>query len=345
MYCLNMLEIALELTKTNPTYEDIASKFFEHFLYIADAMNCVSDRHVPLWDEEDRFFYDVLHLPDDRHHHLKVRSMVGLVPLFATGILESSTLERLPDFKRRFEWFINNRPNLQRNLAALSTPGVQSRRLLAIVNPIDRLKYVLQRLLDEAEFLSPYGVRSLSKIHANQPYTFAEGGQIHTIAYEPAESTTGMFGGNSNWRGPIWLPMNFLIIESLQKFHTYLGDEFTVECPTGSGQWLTLAEVATELSHRTIAIFEQNAAGNRPVHDGNRLFQTNHHWRNLLLFYEHFNGDNGAELGANHQTVWTGLVATLIRYNRESKWQIFQPEYPPKPLASLPEVIASTVDR
>ena len=345
MYCLNMLEIALELTKTNPTYEDIASKFFEHFLYIADAMNCVSDRHVPLWDKEDRFFYDVLHLPDDRHHHLKVRSMVGLVPLFATGILESSTLDRLPDFKRRFEWFINNRPNLQRNLAALSTPGAQARRLLAIVCPIDRLPHIIHRLLDEAEFLSPYGVRSLSKIHANQPYTFAEGGQIHTIAYEPAESTTGMFGGNSNWRGPIWLPMNFLIIESLQKFHTYLGDEFTVECPTGSGQWLTLAEVATELSHRSICIFEQDTAGNRPVHGGDRQFQTNPHWQNLLLFYEHFNGDNGAGLGANHQTGWTGLVATLIRDCSESTWQTSQPEYPPEPLASLPEVIASTVDR
>ncbi|PSB57030.1 MGH1-like glycoside hydrolase domain-containing protein [Chamaesiphon polymorphus] len=278
-------------------------------------------------------FYDVLHLPDGRHHHLKVRSMVGLVPLFATAILESATLDRLPDFQRRFEWFIANRPNLHRNLAALSAPGAQARRLLAIVNPIDRLPHILYRLLDETEFLSPYGVRSLSKIHAQQPYTFSEGGQLHTIAYEPAESTTGMFGGNSNWRGPIWLQMNFLIIESLQQFHTYLGDEFTVECPTGSGQWLTLAEVATELSHRSIAIFEQNAAGNRPVHDGNRLFQTDPHWRDLLLFYEHFNGDNGAGLGANHQTGWTGLVATLIRDCSERS-PISQPEYP-QPISSI----------
>ena len=327
MYCLNMLEIALELTKTNPTYEDIASKFFEHFLYIADAMNHVGEQNVPLWDEEDRFFYDVLHLPDDRHHYLKVRSMVGLVPLFATGILELSTLDRLPDFKRRFEWFIDNRPNLHRNLAALSTSGAQARRLLAIVSPTDRLKYVIHRLLDETEFLSPYGVRSLSKIHAKQPYTFVGAGHLHTIAYEPAESTTGMFGGNSNWRGPIWLPMNFLIIESLQKFHSYLGDEFTVECPTGSGQWLTLAEVATELSHRAIGIFEQTAVGNRPVHGGNRRFHTNPHWQNLLLFYEYFNGDNGAGLGANHQTGWTGLVATLIRDCSE-RADISQTQYP-----------------
>jgi Glycosyl hydrolase family 63 C-terminal domain len=299
--------------------------------------------HEPEFELADTGIFD-----DD----LKVRSMVGLVPLFATAILESSTLERLPDFKRRFEWFIDNRPNLHRNLAALSRPGTQARQLLAIVNPIDslserlrqRLKYVLQRLLDETEFLSPYGVRSLSKIHAQQPYTFAEGGQLHTIAYEPAESTTGMFGGNSNWRGPIWLPMNFLIIESLQKFHTYLGDEFTVECPTGSGQWLTLAEVATELSHRSIGIFEQNAAGNRPVHGGNRLFQTNPHWRNLLLFYEHFNGDNGAGLGANHQTGWTGLVATLIRDCSE-RLPTSDRQHLPESLASLPEVIASTVDR
>ncbi|MGI0489133.1 MGH1-like glycoside hydrolase domain-containing protein [Pantanalinema rosaneae CENA516] len=314
MYCLNMLAIALELAKTNPSYEDIASKFFEHFLYITDAMNHVGETNVPLWDETDQFFYDVLHLPDDQHHYLRVRSMVGLVPLFATEILELSTLDDFADFKRRFQWFIDHRPNLQRNIASLDVPGEQARRLLAIISPPERLKPILQRLLDETEFLSPYGVRSLSKIHADRPYTFNVDGDQHTIAYEPAESTTGMFGGNSNWRGPIWLPMNFLLIESLQKFHTYLGDDFKVECPTGSGQWMTLAEVATELSQRLMSIFLQNTAGNRPVHGGCSMFQKNPDWRNLPLFYEYFNGDNGAGLGANHQTGWTGLVATLIHY-------------------------------
>ncbi|XHX76371.1 MAG: glucosidase [Stenomitos frigidus ULC029] len=314
MYCLNMLAIALELAKTNRTYEDIASKFFEHFLYIADAMNHVGDTNVPLWDDTDQFFYDVLHLPHKQHHYLKVRSMVGLVPLFAVEILESSTLDQFADFRRRFQWFIDNRPNLQRNLASLKTPGDHATRLLAIVSPPDRLKRILQRLLDETEFLSPYGVRSLSKIHAEHPYTFDAGGYQHSIAYEPAESTTGMFGGNSNWRGPIWFPMNFLMIESLQKFHSYLGDEFKVECPTGSGVWMTLAEVATELSQRLTNIFLLDEAGNRPVHGNNALFQANSHGHQLVLFYEYFNGDNGAGLGANHQTGWTGLVATLIHF-------------------------------
>ncbi len=324
MYCLNMLAISLELAKTNRTYEDIASKFFEHFLYIADAMNHVGDTSIPLWDETDQFFYDVLHLPQDQHHYLKVRSMVGLVPLFAVEILESSTLDQFADFKRRFQWFIDNRPNLQRNLASLATPGANASRLLAIVSPLDRLKHILQRLLDETEFLSPYGVRSLSKIHAEHPYTFDADGYQHSIAYEPAESTTGMFGGNSNWRGPIWFPMNFLIIESLQKFHRYLGDEFKVEHPTGSGVWMTLAEVATELSQRLTNIFLLDEAGNRPVHGNNALFQATPHWRESVLFYEYFNGDNGAGLGANHQTGWTGLVATLIHFCAQQQGQLNQ---------------------
>ncbi len=317
MYCLNMLTIALELAKTNRTYEDIASKFFEHFLQITDAMNHVGDNNIPLWDNTDRFFYDVLHPPHDQHHYLKVRSMVGLIPLFAVEVLEPSALAQFAGFKRRFQWFIDNRPNLQRNLTSLETDGEQSRRLLAMVCPFERLKPILQRLLDETEFLSPYGVRSLSKIHADHPYTFDVDGYSHSITYEPSESTTGMFGGNSNWRGPIWFPMNFLIIESLQKFHAYLGDEFKVECPTGSGQWMTLAEVAIELSHRLINIFQQNEAGHRSVHGNNALFQKNPHWRNLLLFYEYFNGDNGTGLGANHQTGWTGLVAMLIHHCSE----------------------------
>lgn len=317
MYCLNMLTIALELAKTNPTYEDIASKFFEHFLYISDAMNHVGETNVPLWDEADQFFYDVLHTPHDQHHYLKVRSMVGLVPLFAVEILDASTLDQFANFKRRFQWFIDNRPNLQQNLASLKTPGEQERRLLAIISPPKRLQPILQRLLDETEFLSPYGVRSLSKIHAEHPYIFEIDEYRHCIAYEPAESTTGMFGGNSNWRGPIWFPMNFLLIESLQKFHRYLGDDFKVECPTGSGQWMTLADGAMELSRRLMSIFLRNEAGNRPVHGGNSLLQKEPDWQNLLLFYEYFHGDNGAGLGASHQTGWTGLVAMLIHHCSE----------------------------
>ncbi|MGG6263959.1 MGH1-like glycoside hydrolase domain-containing protein [Leptolyngbya sp. AN03gr2] len=311
MYCLNMLAIALELSKTNPTYEDIASKFFEHFLYIADAMNHIGESSVSLWDDEDQFYYDVLHLPNNDWHRLKVRSMVGLVPLFAAEILEPSMLEQFHSFKKRFEWFIENRPNLQRNIAALETPGDHDRRLLAIVSPHKRLKSILKRLLNESEFLSPYGIRSASKFHAEHPYTFDVDGQRHEVRYEPAESTSGMFGGNSNWRGPIWFPMNFLLIESLQKFDRYLGEDFKVECPTGSGQWMTLGEVAAELSRRLIRIFSMDEHHNRPVHAQTDLFR-NSHWQHLLLFYEYFNGDTGAGLGANHQTGWTGLVATLI---------------------------------
>ena len=312
MYCLNMLAIALELAKTNPTYEDIASKFFEHFLYIADAMNHIGKTQIHLWDDEDKFFYDVLHSPHDERHHLKVRSMVGLVPLFAVEILEADLLERFPGFKKRFEWFIANRPRLQENIASLTDEGKESKRLLAIVSP-EKLKLILQRMLDKNEFLSEYGIRSVSKFHLENPYTFNVDGQQHQVSYEPAESTSGMFGGNSNWRGSIWFPMNYLIIESLQKFHNYLGDDFKVECPTGSACWMNLAEVATELSQRLTSIFLPDSANSRPVHGGNSLFQTHPDWQNLLLFYEYFHGDNGAGLGANHQTGWTGLVATLIR--------------------------------
>lgn len=312
MYCLNMLAMALELAKNNPTYEDIASKFFEHFLYIADAMNHIGETNIHLWDDTDQFFYDVLHLPHGERHHLKVRSMVGLVPLFAVETLEQNMLERFPGFRKRFEWFINNRPNLQKNIACLDKTGMGASRLLAIVSP-EKLKAILQRMLDENEFLSPYGIRSVSKYHADHPYIFEIDGQPHRVDYEPAESTSGMFGGNSNWRGPVWFPMNYLIIESLQKLHCYLGDEFKVECPTGSGQWMNLTEVATELSHRLMRIFLKNGTNHRPVHGGNYLFQTDPHWGDLILFYEYFHGDNGAGLGANHQTGWTGLVASLIR--------------------------------
>ncbi len=312
VYCLNMLAIALELAKTNPTYEDIASKFFEHFLYIADAMNHIGNTDVHLWDEADQFYYDVLHLPHDERLHLKVRSMVGLIPLFAVETFEPEILDSFPGFKKRFEWFNQNRFNLTRNISCMQAEGIGERRLLSIVTP-ERLQKILQKMLDEAEFLSPYGVRSLSKYHADHPYMFEVDGHPHRVDYEAAESTSGMFGGNSNWRGPIWFPMNFLILESLHKFHSYLGDDFKVEFPTGSGHFLTLQEVAIELSKRLVQIFTQDESGHRPVFGGIETFQTNPHWQSCILFHEYFNGDDGAGLGANHQTGWTGLVANLIQ--------------------------------
>ncbi len=312
MYCLNMLAIALELAKSNPPYEDIASKFFEHFLYIADAMNHIGSTDVQLWDKSDNFYYDVLHLPDNERLHLKVRSMVGLIPLFAVETIEPETLNAFPGFKRRVEWFVKNRPNLTQNIACMETAGTGEIRLLAIVNQ-DKLRQILQKLLDEAEFLSPHGIRSVSKFHAQNPYSFEVNGQQHRVDYEPAESTSGMFGGNSNWRGPVWFPMNFLIIESLQKFYYYLGEDFTVEYPTGSGKQMSLGEIVTELSQRLIRIFLQNSSNQRPVHGELQQFQDDLHWRELILFYEYFHGDNGAGLGANHQTGWTGLVAHLIQ--------------------------------
>ena len=317
MYCLSMLAIALELAKDNPPYEDIASKFFEHFLHIAEAMNHIGNTQLSLWDEADSFYYDVLNLPHGERLHLKVRSMVGLMPLFAVETLEAEIIDTFPGFKKRFEWFIHNRPQLTRNIASMETE-ISKRRLLAIVNP-DRLRKILHKMLDESEFLSPYGIRSVSKFHEAHPYTFTVDGYQHRVQYEPAESTSAMFGGNSNWRGPVWFPVNYLIIESLQKFHYYLGDDFKVECPTGSGKQMNLREVATELSQRLIQIFLQNPQGKRAVHGGADKFQNDPYWRELLLFYEHFHGDNGAGLGASHQTGWTGLVAQLMHFKEKER--------------------------
>ncbi|MBD2430279.1 MULTISPECIES: MGH1-like glycoside hydrolase domain-containing protein [Fischerella] len=324
MYCLNMLAIALELAKTNPVYEDIATKFFEHFLYIADAMNKIGELEASLWNESDGFYYDVLHLPE-KQITLKVRSMVGLIPLFAIETLEPETLNMLPGFKKRLEWFIQNRPDLRQNVACMETKGIGARRLLAIVSR-DKLRSILQKMLDESEFLSSYGIRALSKFHAEHPYTFNVNGCQFRVDYEPAESSSGLFGGNSNWRGPIWFPVNFLLIESLQKFHYYLGDDFKVECPTGSGQMMTLWEVALELSQRLTRIFLKDESGQRPVYGGIQKFQNDPHWQDLILFHEYFHGDNGAGIGASHQTGWTGLVAKLIQQGSEYKAQHQEPE-------------------
>jgi hypothetical protein len=318
MYTLNLLAIATELARHDSSYEDVASKFWEHFLYIAHAMSNRGDDGLSLWNDEDGFFYDVLHLPDGERRPLKVRSMVGLIPLFAVETLEPDLLARLTGFRRRLEWFIDNRQDLVANVACMRTRGRGERRLLSVVNR-DQLRAVLRVMLDEREFLSPYGIRALSRVHKDQPYVLSVDGHEHRVDYEPAESSTGLFGGNSNWRGPIWFPVNYLIIESLQKFHHYLGDDFTVECPVGSGQMMTLWEVAEELSRRLSRIFLRNGENRRPVYGASEIFQNDPHWRDLILFHEYFHGDDGSAVGASHQTGWTGLVAKLLQQSGEHR--------------------------
>jgi hypothetical protein len=306
----------MELARTNRVYEDVATKFVEHFLYIAGAMNNIADEGIALWDDDDQFFYDVLRLPDGSAERLKVRSMVGLLPLLAVETLEPDVLEMFPGFKDRLEWFLNNRPQLAGLISRWTEPGAGERRLLALVRG-HRMKGLLRRMLDTAEFLSDHGIRALSRYHLDNPYTLHVNGSDHTVDYEPAESRSGLFGGNSNWRGPIWFPVNYLLIESLQKFHHYYGDDFLVEFPTGSGNKLTLWQIAADLSRRLNHIFLRGPDGKRPVFGGNETFQTDPHWCDYPLFYEYFHGDNGAGLGASHQTGWTGLVAKLIQQSKE----------------------------
>jgi Glycosyl hydrolase family 63 C-terminal domain len=319
MYTLNLLAIAMELAKEDPCYEDVASKFWEHFVYIAHAMGHRGHDGINLWNEEDGFFYDVLKLPDGSKFPMRIRSIVGLIPLFAVETLEPELLERLPAFKRRLEWFVDNRPDLTRHLACMRTPGKGERRLLSIVNE-GQLRRTLTYMFDEQEFLSPYGIRALSRFHESNPYVLRVNGTEHRVDYQPGESTTGIFGGNSNWRGPIWFPLNFLLIESLQRFHHYFGDTFTIEFPTGSGKKMTLWQVAEELSRRLIGIFARDAGGLRPANRSlPRTYQDDPYWRDLVLFYEYFHGDSGAGLGANHQTGWTALVTKLVQ--QTSKWE------------------------
>jgi len=317
MYSLNMLAIALELASENPVYEDVASKFWEHFLYIAHAMSHRGDGQESMWNQEDGFFYDVLHLPNGERKPMKVRSMVGLIPLFAVQTLEPELLDRLPNFKRRLEWFVENRPDLTANVACMRTPGNRERRLLSIVDA-EKLRHSLRYMLDENEFLSSYGIRALSRFHQDHPYVLQVNGTEHRVDYQPAESKTSLFGGNSNWRGPIWFPLNFLLVESLQKFDRYFGQNFQVEFPTGSGRMLTLAEVAEQISRRLNAIFLRDTSGRRPVAGSLEPFQSDPHWKDLLLFYEYFHGDTGSGVGANHQTGWTGLVAKLLTQSGEA---------------------------
>jgi hypothetical protein len=280
-------------------------------------MNNLGHNGVGLWNEEDGFFYDVLKSPDGEYFPVKVRSMVGLIPLFAVETLESGLLDRLSGFKRRMEWFIDNRPDLTENVASMRTSGMAERRLLSIVDP-EQLRRMLQIMLDEQEFLSPHGIRALSLHHRDHPFTISLDGTEHRVDYEPGESLTGMFGGNSNWRGPVWFPVNYLLIESLQKFHHYFGDGFKVEFPSRSGNTRTLSEVAAELSRRLTGIFLRNEQGHRPVYNGTAKFASDSNWCDLILFYEYFHGDTGQGLGAGHQTGWTALVTKLLQQSGDS---------------------------
>ena len=316
MYPLNMLAIAMELASCDPAYEDVASKFFEHFVHITEAMNDIGQRGQGLWDEEDGFYYDVLHLPNGTHRPVRIRSGVGYITLYAVETLEPGVVDKLPGFKRRMEWFLNNNETLGNHIDEMHLPDGRVRRLLSVVN-LQRLPRVMRYLLDENEFLAPGGVRALSRYHMEHPYRLQVNGDEHKVDYEPAESTTGLFGGNSNWRGPIWFPLNYLLIESLQKFHYFTGDSYLLEFPTGSGRQVTLWDIAGELSRRLTHIFLRDANGRRPVYGCTEKFQSDPHWKDLLLFFEYFHGDNSAGLGACHQTGWTGLVCKLIQQSGE----------------------------
>jgi hypothetical protein len=311
MYSLNMLAIALELAKEDKAYEDVASKFFEHFVYISEAMNNLGASRTELWNERDGFYYDVLHAGNESTP-IKLRSMVGLIPLFAVATLEDDLLDELPDFRRRTEWFLDNRPDLTDQIACMQRQGVGRRRLLALVNE-NRLRRVLQVMLSENEFLSDYGIRALSRYYKVSPYVFEAGDISNRVDYEPAESSSGMFGGNSNWRGPIWFPVNFLLIEAIQKFDYFYGDSFRIEFPTGSGRMLNLWQVSLELEKRLCRIFLRDDEGHRAVLGNQKKFQDDPHWRDYVPFYEYFHGDNGRGVGASHQTGWTGLVGKLLQ--------------------------------
>jgi hypothetical protein len=311
MYCLTMLAIALELARENRVYEDVATKFFEHFLYVAEALNNLGGEGIALWDEEDQFFYDALHLESDAHLPLKVRSLVGLIPLLAVETIEPELLAAVPEFRARLEWFLEHRPGLAALVSRWQEPGMGERHLLALVRG-HRMKRVLARVLDPNEFLSDHGIRGVSRYHAAHPYALRVNGTTYAVDYEPGESTSGLFGGNSNWRGPVWLPINYLLIEALEKFHHYYGDDFRVECPTGSGRKATLQQIADDLACRLAGIFLRGADGRRPVFGASETLQRDPHWRDLLPFHEYFHGDDGRGLGASHQTGWTALVARLL---------------------------------
>jgi hypothetical protein len=310
LFCENMLEIAAELARTDADYADMAVKFIEHFMWIASSMVHLGG-DTGMWDEEDGFFYDVLRLPNGQSQRLKVRSMVGLLPLCAATVYEGTLAKQYPELGERMLRFLAARPEIRAAIHDPLKPGVNGRRLASILDEA-KLRRVLAKMLDENEFLSEFGIRSLSRFHAEHPYVFHAAGQNYSVSYLPAESDTGMFGGNSNWRGPIWMPVNALIIRALLQYYTYYGDDFTVECPTGSGRHMNLYQVAEEISHRLANIFLKDKDGHRPVYGGTQKFQQDPHWRDLVLFFEYFHGDNGAGLGASHQTGWTGVIARAM---------------------------------
>jgi len=312
MYCLNMLSIALEIAQTKPVYEDVATKFFEHFIYIVNAFYDLGGQGLSLWDEQDGFFYDVLHTSEGAYLPLKIRSFVGLIPLVATAALEHRVLDKLPRFKRRLEWFIKYRPQLIKNIPSLVDESAHDHYQLSILDQ-ERLARVLKRVFDPDEFLSDFGIRALSRHHLEQPFEFRIGGELNTVRYEPAESSSSLFGGNSNWRGPVWFPLNYLVIESLRKYARHYGEKFKIEFPTGSGVQLTLDQAGGELCHRLVRIFLSDPDDRRPVFGSQDYFQSNPHWRDYILFYEYFHGEDGSGLGASHQTGWTALVAKLIQ--------------------------------
>jgi hypothetical protein len=307
LFCQNMLEIANELSESRPAYIEIARKFVEHYLWIASSM-VHAGGDIGMWDEKDGFFYDVLRLPDGSARRLKVRSMVGLLPLCAVTVFEGQRLVEYPDVREELVRFLKARPELKDYIHDPTQPGCNGRRLAAILNE-EKLRRVLSVMLDEEEFLSPHGIRALSRYHQEHPYVFRVGSQEYGVGYLPAESDSGMFGGNSNWRGPIWMPVNALIVRALLQYYAYYGNDFTVECPTGSGRHMNLYQVAEEISGRLASIFLRDSQGRRPVYGGTKKFQEDPHWRDLVLFFEYFHGDNGAGLGASHQTGWTGIVA------------------------------------
>jgi hypothetical protein len=312
MFCLNMLRISLELSKTNKTYVEMANKFFAHFLYIAAAMESMGDSGSGLWDEEDQFFYDQIRAKDGTSKRLKVRSLVGMIPLLAVEVLDDKLLREQPEFQARMDWFLENRPDLASLVSRFNEKGDNEKRLLGLVR-VHRMKGVLQKMLDETEFLSPHGIRSVSKYHLEHPYEFPLDGQNLQVKYLPAESDSALFGGNSNWRGPVWMPLNVLLIEALQRYHFYYGEGFTLECPTGSGQFLNLHQVAQMLCDRLINLFQRDASGKRAVYGDREKLQSDPHFSDYILFHEYFHGDTGKGLGASHQTGWTGMIAKVIQ--------------------------------
>jgi hypothetical protein len=326
LYCLSMMEIALELAKEEPEYEDIAYKFYEHFVQIAAAMDRLGVNVDELYDEEDGFYYDLLRLPSGYASRLKVRSLVGLLPVCASLVITEEEFNRLPKFAERSAWLTRRYPEVTCNLTNLDKVGPVGHRMLSVITP-EKLRRILARVLDENEFLGAHGIRALSREYKDNPYIFQMEGHVYRVDYEPAESTTGMFGGNSNWRGPVWMPLNFLLVYSLFRWYSYLGPDFKVECPTGSGKWMNLQQVSDELAHRLISTFTRQD-GKRPVYGDTKKFQEDPHWRDLILFYEYFHGDNGAGIGASHQTGWTGLVARLIQITAHGMFEF--PDKPPE---------------